>query len=127
MKRHSDLQDLSREHYAALKLALAAKRAALAGDPAAVAGAAALCRQAYASELEAHFAVEESQLLPRLAAAGQDELVHRTADEHRQLRQLARQLEAADAAILLRFSECLSAHVRFEERELFEALQRYCF
>jgi len=32
-------------------------------------------------------------------------------------------LPGGDAATLLRFAELLSAHVRFEERELFEVAQ----
>lgn len=125
MKRHEKLQDLSREHYGALKLALEAKRAA-AGDAAAVGAAAERCRAAFAGELEPHFQVEENELLPLLAAAGQGALVERTERDHAELRSLAGQLAAAEAATLLRFADSLTAHVRFEERELFEALQNHC-
>lgn len=126
MKRHARLQDLSREHYAALKLALHAKRAALSGEPAQIEHAAAACRAAFAAELEPHFGVEESELLPLLLAGGQLGLVRRTEADHAQLRRLADELQRPAAAVLLDFSERLTAHVRFEERELFEALEA-CF
>lgn len=126
MKRHARLQDLSREHYAALKLALHAKRAALSGDPAQVAHAAAACRAAFAADLEPHFVVEENELLPLLAGRGLLELVRCTEADHARLRRLAGELEPPAAAALLDFSERLSAHVRFEEREMFAALEA-CF
>ena len=125
MKRHTKLQDLSRDHYAALKLALHAKRAALSGDRGQIDAAADACRFAFANELEAHFVTEEKDLLPRLLDAGQADLVRRTEDEHALLRGLARALEDRDAAVLLSFSAALTDHVRFEERELFEAMERH--
>lgn len=123
MKRHEQLQDLSREHYSALKLALYAKRAAVSGDPAQIRVAAKGCRLAFDSELEAHFLVEERDLLPRLRAAGQTALVSRTEADHAELRGLVTRLEEADRDVLLAFSERLTAHVRFEEREMFEAME----
>lgn len=125
MKRHAKLQDLSREHYAALKLALHAKRAALSGDPGQVERAAMACRAAFANDLEPHFGVEERDLLPLLLAGGQVGLVRRTEQEHALLRRLAEQLQQPAAAVLLEFSESLTAHVRFEEREMFEALEHH--
>ena len=121
MKRHEWLQDLSREHHLALRLALAAKRAVAAGDPAQIRAAATLCADAYGSDLEPHFSREESDLLPLLAQAGAGTLVTRTLDEHEEMRRLASRLNEADPATLERFGELLGAHVRFEERELFPA------
>lgn len=126
MKRHAKLQDLSREHYAALKLALQAKRAALSGEAGQIEQASVACRAAFAGELEPHFSVEESELLPLLLASGQPALVRRTEQEHALLRRLVEQLAQPAAAVLLEFSESLTAHVRFEEREMFEALEA-CF
>ncbi|MBN9422842.1 MAG: hemerythrin HHE cation-binding protein [Candidatus Accumulibacter sp. 66-26] len=125
MKRHATLQDLSREHHTALKLALDAKRAAQAGEPARVQALAQACAELFPRELEPHFVVEEVDLLPLLAQAGEDALVARTRHEHAQLRALAAQLPGADAALLLRFAELLAEHVRFEERELFEVAQAH--
>ena len=123
MKRHEWLQDLSREHHLALRLALAARRTVAAGDPAQVRAAAKLCADAFASDLEPHFIREESDVLPLLAQGGASALVTRTLNEHDEMRRLAARLNEADPATLERFGELLGAHVRFEERELFEAAQ----
>lgn len=123
MKRHAELQDLSREHHSALQLALRTRRAVLSGDPAQVEACAAACAGAFAAELDPHFLVEERDLLPLLRQSGELELVHRTEQEHAELRALAGQLQPPDAANLLAFADGLTAHVRFEERELFEALE----
>lgn len=125
MKRHQQLQDLSREHHGALQLALHAKRAALSGDALRIAASAAACVDAFATELDPHFVVEENGLLPALAAQGEGTLVQRTLAEHAELRQLIAKLANPDAATLQRFSELLNAHVRFEERELFEVAQEH--
>ncbi len=127
MKRHPALQDLSREHYDALKLARDGKAAALSGDAAAAAACGAHVARVFENEMEPHFREEESELLPFLAAAGENELVWRTLAEHAELRTLAAALRQPDAATLLRFSELLTAHVRFEERTLFEAAQTHGF
>lgn len=123
MKRHEWLQDLSREHHLALRLSLAAKRAVAANDPAQIRAAATLCADAFGSDLEPHFVREENDLLPLLARAGASALVVRTQDEHDEMRRLAARLNEAGPATLERFGELLGTHVRFEERELFEAAQ----
>lgn len=123
MKRHATLQDLSRDHYRALKLALQAKRAALAGAAGQVETVAADCRAAFAGELEPHFFLEEDSLLPMLVQAGEAALVERLRHDHGELRRLSAQLTQPDAATLLAFAELLTAHVRFEEREMFAVLE----
>lgn len=124
MKRHQALQDLSREHHTALQLALKAKRAAVSGDQTLIETTAAVCLAAYAAELDPHFVVEETVLLPLLIGAGEDTLVAQVERDHRALRELCRQLQQPDATTLLRFAECLTAHVRFEERALFGVVER---
>ena len=124
MKRHPKLQNLSREHHTALQLALRAKRAAASGDRAEMAGAANACIAAFPLELEPHFVVEEETLLPLLAAAGEHALVANVHRDHTELRQLFAQLGESNAETLSRFAAVLTAHVRFEEREVFPALER---
>ena len=124
MKRHQTLQDLSREHHTALTLALGARRAATSGDPEQVAAAVTRCAEVFAADLEAHFLIEESGLLPAMARVGEEALVARTLREHAELRALVGRLSDADATTLLSFADLLSAHVRFEERELFEVAQQ---
>jgi hemerythrin-like domain-containing protein len=123
MKRHPELQALSREHHGALKLARDAKIAAGSADAAQVERLAARVVNCFAAELEPHFMIEEQELLPRLAQAGDAPLVARTLAEHTRLRALAKRLRTPDATALAEFADLLAAHVRFEERELFEAVQ----
>ncbi len=123
MKRHEILQDLSREHYRALKLALLAKRAAQSDVTEQILAVSATCVASFASDLEPHFQVEENTLLPALTASGALDLVAHTERDHAALRNLASRLQNPDAETLLAFAERLTAHVRFEERELFEALE----
>jgi len=123
MKRHAALQQLSREHHIALKLARQARFASDSGNPTAIGEAAEKINALFAEALEPHFQIEEADLLPALAAAGQQALVARVLDEHAELRALNQQLSAADGSKLSRFGSLLNDHVRFEERELFELAQ----
>lgn len=126
MKRHPKLVELSREHHDALKLALDCKRTVEKGDAAEMRALAEKIVQFFASELEPHFQEEELDLLPLLAASGERELVTRTLDDHAALRGWVQRLEVAkgpDVETLSAFGSALQAHVRFEERELFEQAQ----
>lgn len=125
MKRHPALLQLSREHHTALKLALDCRKARESADGAAEAALLARIPGLFAAELEPHFQCEETDLLPQLEAVGETALVRRTLEEHRELRRLVACLGRGEAAALLPFAELLQAHVRFEERELFEQAQRY--
>jgi hemerythrin-like domain-containing protein len=128
MKRDPSLLALSREHHAALSLANRLKKAVLSGDQLRIEEARGDVVVRFATELEPHFAEEELTLLPRLATLGEIALVERTLDEHRSLRALVRKLAdpaatQAVGACLAEFGDLLTAHVRFEERELFERAQ----
>lgn len=123
MKRSPALQPLSREHHSALSLANACMRAAQSGDVALVSQ---LCQRAlnsYANELDAHFRTEEQSLLPLLTNPETQILAQRTLTEHRILRGLLYGLQQNDVETLNHFGECLAAHVRFEERELFPVVE----
>lgn len=122
MKRCPELLKLSREHHGALRLALNLRRA-VAADGEAVEAACAEARRCFDAELLPHFQEEERCLLPYLQSAGGEAIVARTLVEHRTMIRLVRELELPDADTLLRFADLLAAHVRFEERELFEAAQ----
>ena len=123
MKRHPDLLQLSREHHGALKLARDARRAAASGDAREIGALAQRVAQVFPVELDPHFCIEEQGILVLLARAGQHALVARTLADHAELRRLAEVLATPDADSLLRFADLLGAHVRFEEREVFEAAQ----
>lgn len=123
MKRIPALQPLSREHHSALVLAKACERAALSRDEDFVAKACQRAIREFSVELEAHFQVEEQFLLPLLHSAETQALVQRTLADHQQLRALLDELWRNDADALGSFGKSLSAHVRFEERALFPAIE----
>jgi hypothetical protein len=123
MKRSTILQPLSRDHHRALVLAKACERAALSGVAADVA---LLCERAvreFAAELAPHFETEERELLPLLRGDAGQSLATRTLADHQLLRRLQDGLRRHDAETLRNFGLHLTAHVRFEERELFPALE----
>lgn len=123
MKRSPFLQPLSREHHTALSLGKACDRAARSGDAATVRQACQRAVEAFSLELDPHFRVEERSLLPLLQSAETQPLVQRTLEDHRVLRGLLDRLRQNDAEALGRFGNCLVAHVRFEERSLFPAIE----
>lgn len=123
MKRIETLQPLSREHHTALTLSKACERAVQSRDEEKVAKACQRVIQAFADELEPHFQLEEKSFLPLLHSPENKPLEERTLEDHRQLRALLDGLQQNDAGALDSFGKLLMAHVRFEERELFPALE----
>lgn len=117
------MQPLSREHHAALVLAKACERAAQSNDAEQVALTCQRVIRAYTDELEPHFQIEEQSLLPLLRSAEEQPLVLRTLADHQRLRALFDGLRSNDGQTLSDFGECLSNHVRFEEKELFPAVE----
>lgn len=124
MKRSGILQPLSREHHTALTLAKTCERAARSGDATMVNQACQRAIRAFSSDLDPHFQIEEQSLLPLLHGPEVQGLVQRTLADHRQLRGLLDGLQQHDIGALDNFGKCLTAHVRFEERELFPLLER---
>lgn len=120
MRRDSRLLSYSREHHAALRLA----RMLTLGEAAEAASAAV---DAMRGELARHFEEEERQLIPQLETCGESTLTERLLAEHVALRSLLLKIGdgKADLVSLRRLGQLLEAHVRFEERELFAALQRH--
>lgn len=125
MKRSATLQPLSREHHTALVLAKACEHAAQTGDASLVRLACQRAISAFSNELEPHFNIEEQSLLPLLSSPQTQVLVQRTLSNHRQLRSLLEGILQNDSEALSNFGKCLSAHVRFEERELFPVLESF--
>ena len=120
MQRNPNLVRLSHDHQAGLVLAKRGRELATAQDSDHRATWTEI-QTRFADELEPHFQLEERGLLPALRLAGQDALVEQTLSEHAELRALIGS-EAADA--LVRFGDALYAHIRFEERTLFETAQQ---
>lgn len=122
MQRHPALRKLSSDHHQGLVIARRASKAATQrGEDQARDEAWSEIGRRFAQELEPHFREEEAGLLPALAKVGEAALVARTLREHREMR---RMIGEADASQLTAFAELLRAHIRFEERELFETAQR---
>lgn len=124
MKRDPALRHLSVDHHHALVLARRASRVAAGEVDEPIEALWVTIRETFARELEPHFQTEEALLLPALTHAGADELVRRTLDDHRRLRQIVAGVDVDPRSGLAEFGELLTEHVRFEERELFECAQR---
>lgn len=96
---------------------------------------AALLRSAAAAltgEVERHFAFEEAELFPRLAAAGEGDLVELLLEEHATVRSAAREFIAAVAedpqaarlkSLGLEVAERLASHAQKEEMSLLPVLE----
>ncbi len=76
---------------------------------------------AWDTELDAHFSAEEELLF----SYSEDAHVARVKDDHEWLRATYERLRSHpdDAPLLLAFGAVLKAHIRFEERVWFQALQ----
>ncbi len=126
MLRDKNLIPLSHQHQHALALCVRIDRAVQAGDLDMLAWQAEI-QQIFVGEIHSHFEAEERELFPvalRVAELGR--LVDELLSEHTLLRDyfgLATE-RTMDPAKLHDFAKKLSAHIRKEERELFETLQR---
>lgn len=123
MRRHPSLMQLSREHHAALRLALYCRTVAKNSDEVTYSHACCEIAALFKAELEPHFYVEETQLLPVLSGLGETGMVARTLAEHHMLRHLADGIGQGNRTALELFADALVDHVRFEERELFQKAQ----
>jgi hemerythrin-like domain-containing protein len=127
MKRSRELRDLSVQHHLGLMAARSLRQAAHVGAPAKEAVAQFL--QAWRSEIEPHFRLEEEFLLPEFARVvpADDRLIARTLTEHTTLRRDVRKLEESQSepvpSLLEEVGRALHDHIRFEERELFPAVE----
>ena len=122
MRRSPALAPLSRDHHRALAMAQEMVRADQHD-----AGSVAARFVDFLSRHElAHFKLEETLLLPPLAAT-RKELADRVLEEHESLRSAMRRLadpsSAGDLALLRQTGVLLRDHVRMEERELFPYLE----
>ena len=120
MKRDKHLRDLSSEHHQALVLVRKIENACKANEI--DARLINEVRAVFQTELALHFQIEEEAILPALEALGEMDLVDKTLDDHRRLRELNAQLDEPGA--LRTFSQALKEHVQFEERILFEICQK---
>jgi hemerythrin-like domain-containing protein len=123
MLRDPSLIPLSHQHQHGLAFCVMLRRSLTADEtPANVARLAARVADLFQVELSNHFEMEEQVLFP---ACGPLPLIPELIADHRTLESLCAQLRSAPSPQLLdEFCERLSTHIRREERELFEAIQR---
>lgn len=125
MLRDKSLVPLSRQHQHALALCVRIDRASLVDDADLAAWQAEIA-QHFQSEIRIHFAAEEQVLFP--AARRFPELlalVKELLTDHAELRDSFAKAESAEMspAEVPAFGQRMSAHIRKEERQLFESMQ----
>lgn len=126
MLRDKSLIPLSRQHQHALALCVRLNRAIEADEFDLDAWQAEIAQQ-FEQEIAAHFAAEEKEVFPQAAHFPElRALVQELLAEHEVLRGFSAGAAARglDDLGLAEFSEKLAAHIRKEERQLFEAMQR---
>lgn len=118
VKRLPQLQGISREHHDALLLGWKIRAGTAKGvAPARIRR---YCRRFLREKLKPHFAIEETVLFPILGL--EHPLVRKAMAEHRRLQRLING-RTDDALAISLIEEELEAHVRFEERQLFNLVQ----
>ena len=123
MLRDPSLIPLSHQHHNGLALCVLTRQS-LARDssPENVVRLAQRAIDRYELELVNHFEIEEQVLFP---VCGALPLIDRLVAEHRTLEAFIAQLRVAPTVDLLeQFCQLLSTHIRREESELFERIQR---
>ena len=121
MKRSRELTPLSHDHHQALFVAMKLKRAE---DE----SAAAAFLDFFDSHGNLHFRIEEEILLPAWIehdTGADSEQAARVLREHLEIRGRARLMRAGAASLeqVRELGDLLERHVRFEERELFPAIE----
>jgi len=125
MLRDKSLIPLSRQHQHALALCVRIDRAQPIPDSDLIAWQAEI-EQQFAQEITIHFAAEENVLFPAARRfQGLAVLVEELIADHDSLRKSFLQAESRRMSSrgLAAFAQTLSAHIRKEERQLFERLQ----
>ncbi|MDA0301649.1 MAG: hemerythrin domain-containing protein [Chloroflexi bacterium] len=132
MSRDDRLLRLSRDHHHALVLALRIQRELPTADEGAASALQADAVRFWIAGLQPHIEAENEALLARIAAHGDAglALAGRLQREHRELDEAITTVRDGGGGgskerrgALTRFGVILGAHIRWEERELFEWLQ----
>ena len=132
MKRHQSLYPLSHDHHHALVQALNLDKAGAGGDQAGLREAAARFADFWRSDLQRHFAQEEQIVLPLLAKykAADAAEIRDTLEQHSTIARLIGELnenlarqESIEASLLTNLADSLRRHIRYEESELFPAVE----
>jgi iron-sulfur cluster repair protein YtfE (RIC family) len=118
IKRHQALKPLSREHHEGLLLSWKI-RTGLKKEIS-IERIKSYCDFFFKEDLIHHFNMEELHVFPILEA--DDELVKRALADHRKLKRLFMKKQP-DMKSIVAIEEELEAHIRFEERVLFNKIQ----
>jgi hemerythrin-like domain-containing protein len=126
MLRDKNLVPLSRQHQHALALCVRINRAPLS-TPRELDAWQAEIQQHFKQEIQYHFAAEEAALFPAARRFSElRSLVEGLIADHTQLRNYFTNAtnRTLDREALHKFAELLSTHIRKEERQLFEGMQK---
>jgi hemerythrin-like domain-containing protein len=132
MKRHQSLYPLSHDHHHALVQALNLDKAGAGDDQAGFREAAARFADFWRSDLQRHFAQEEQIVLPLLAKYKTADAaeIRETLEQHSAIVMLVGELneklarsETIESNLLISLAESLRRHIRYEESELFPAVE----
>ena len=126
MLRDKSLIPLSRQHQHALALCVRIDRASPVREAALAAWQKEIAEH-FRTEIGIHFTAEEQVLFPAARRFKElDSLVEELLADHVWLRRRFARAEACDLSVkdLSAFAQRLSAHIREEERQLFERLQQ---
>jgi hemerythrin-like domain-containing protein len=123
MLRDPSLIPLSHQHHNGLALGILIRRSLSAdSSPANVAKQAQRAIDRYELELLNHFEIEEQLLFPACASMP---LIAELLSQHRAIEAFIAQLRVSPSVTVLeQFCELLTKHIRVEENELFEQVQR---
>jgi hemerythrin-like domain-containing protein len=127
MLRDKNLIPLSHQHQHSLAICVRLDRATQAGKVDLEAWQTEIA-QAFQQEIGIHFAAEEKEVFPRAARFPEMlPLVEELRGEHTALRDFFAHAanRTLDQAALAEFGERLAAHIRKEERQLFQAMQEH--
>jgi hemerythrin-like domain-containing protein len=125
MKRLAEFQQLSMEHHQGLVFSRKVKRAAASGDEDLIRDMWVKVEASYKTELEPHFQIEEKYIASVMEEHGETRLVKQFNEEHKAIRQIFVPESGRNGADLNTFGVLLEQHIRFEERDFFEAAQKY--
>ena len=119
IKRHQALQPLSRQHHFGLLFSWKLRKGFTKNVE--ISRMVDYAGWFYKTEIKPHFRDEEKYLFPILEP--DNELVERALKEHRRIKRLFTNMENPEKS-LHRLEEELDAHIRFEERVLFNEIQK---
>lgn len=119
IKRNKAIQPLSRDHHFSLLLCWKIRKGFSKDIP--VARIKKYADWFFENHILPHFWIEEEYLFPVLGK--ENERVKKALSEHRRLSRLFRERKEIEKSLSL-IEEELEKHVRFEERELFNEIQR---